>query len=137
MTVSKGAAVVAGVALGATLALVLITNGTAFSETSMTWARVALFLALGLALGYALVIPLTRLNRKRAATSAEKVFPQFEERLLTYVERADSGDPMLELLADDTQSVARKTQPKRRRAARNRFSLSPPGRERREPRCCG
>ncbi len=57
------------------------------------WARVALFLALALALGYALVIPLTRLNRKRAATSAEAVFPQFQERLLTYVERRIRATP--------------------------------------------
>ncbi len=112
MAISKGAAVVAGVALGATLALVLIVNGYAFSETSMVWARVALFLALGLALGYALVIPLTRLNSKRAATRAERAFPEFQERLLTYVERADSGDPMLELLAADTEAVAQKTEPK-------------------------
>jgi hypothetical protein len=65
-----------------------------------------------LALGYALVIPLTRLNSKRAATRAEKTFPEFQERLLTYVERAGSGDPMLELLAADTEAVAKKTEPK-------------------------
>src|ERR1700691_2562448 len=111
MAISRGIAVAAGVALGATLALVLITNALAFSETILLWARVILFLALALALGYALVIPLTRLNRNRAATKAEAVFPQFDQRLLTYVERKDSGDPMIELLADDTQRVAQKTVP--------------------------
>ncbi len=109
MAISRGVAVAAGVALGATIALVLITNALAFSDSSLLWARVFLFLALALALGYALVIPLTRLNRKRAATKAEAVFPQFQERLLTYVERKDSGDPMIELLADDTQAVAQNT----------------------------
>ena len=39
LAVSRGAAVAAGVALGATLALVLITNALAFSSTSMTVAR--------------------------------------------------------------------------------------------------
>ena len=113
LAISKGIAVAAGVALGATVALVIIANSQAFSDNSMLWARVVLFLALGLALGYALVIPLTRLNRKRAATRAESVFPQFQERLLTYVERSDPAnpDPMLELLADDTQSVAKQTVP--------------------------
>ena len=43
LAVSRGAAVAAGVALGATLALVLITNALAFSSTSMTVARVVLF----------------------------------------------------------------------------------------------
>src|SRR5579862_6175950 len=102
MTVTKGAAIAAGVALGATVALVLITNALAFSSSSLIVARVILFLSLATALGYALVIPLTRLNRRRAATRAEVVFPQFDQRLLTYVERSDSADPMIELLADDT-----------------------------------
>jgi hypothetical protein len=111
LAISKGIAIAAGVALGATLALVLITNALAFSDASLLGARIVLFLALAAALGYALVLPLTRLNRTRAATRAEVVFPQFDQRLLTYVERKDSGDPMIELLADDTQRVAQKTAP--------------------------
>ena len=89
----------------------------AFSPESLTFARVALFLALAAALAYALVIPLMRLNRRRTAGRAEVVFPQFQERLLTYVERSQSADPMLELLAADTNSVAKQTQPERRRSA--------------------
>ena len=85
LVVTKGVAIAAGVALGATLALVLITNALAFSSSSMAVARVILFLALAVSVGYALVIPLTRLNRRRAATRAEVVFPQFDQRLLTYV----------------------------------------------------
>ncbi len=111
MTISKGIAAAVGVALGATVALVLITNAFAFSETSLLWARIALFLTLGAALAYALILPLLHLNQKRAATRAEIVFPQFEERLLTFVERSASNDPMIELLADDTQAVAQKTAP--------------------------
>ena len=90
----------------------LILNAQAFSDPSVPLAaRIVLFLALALSLGYALVMPLTRLNRNRAATKAEAVFPQFDQRLLTYVERKDSGDPMVELLADDTHAVAQKTAP--------------------------
>ncbi len=44
MTVSKGAAIAAGVALGATIALVLITNALALSDAGMTaGARPVLF----------------------------------------------------------------------------------------------
>jgi len=50
MAVSRGAAITAGVALGATLALVLITNALAFTPESLTVARVVLFLALAGAL---------------------------------------------------------------------------------------
>ena len=87
LAVSKGAAIAAGVALGVTLALVLVTNALAFSSTSLTVARVVLFLALAVALGFALVLPLMRLNQRRAANRAETTFPEFEERLLTFVER--------------------------------------------------
>ncbi len=115
MAVSKGVAVAAGVALGATVALVLVTNALAFSSTSLTIARVVLFLALAISLGYALVLPLLRLNGRRTARRAEATFPEFGERLLTYVERhnPDKPDPMLELLAADTAAVAQRTQAER------------------------
>lgn len=106
LVVSRGVAIALGVALGATLALVLITNAFAFSPAAMTWARVTLVIALAIALGFALIIPLVQLNRRRAATKAEAACPEFQERLLTYVERSDvksgANDPMLDLLAIDT-----------------------------------
>ena len=89
--------------MGATVALVLITNAFAFSTTSLVIARITLFLALAFALGLALVMPLIKLNQRRAAGRAESVFPDFQERLVTYVERRDSGaDPFIDLLAADT-----------------------------------
>ncbi len=42
LTVSKGIAIALGVALGATLAMVWFTNALAFSNTSITIARVGL-----------------------------------------------------------------------------------------------
>jgi len=100
---SRGIAVALGVALGATVALVLITNAFAFSTTSLVIARITLFLALAFALGLALVMPLIKLNQRRAAGRAESVFPDFQERLVTYVGRRDSGaDPFIDLLAADT-----------------------------------
>jgi hypothetical protein len=124
LAVSKGVAVAAGVALGATIALVLITNWLAFSSTSLIVARVVLFLALAIALGFALVIPVMRLNQRRTAKRAETTFPEFEERLLTYVERSDRSDSMLELLAADTATVAQKTEPRKVAPSRSIFGFA-------------
>ena len=55
-----------------------------------------------------------RLNRRRAARAAERQYPQFEERLLTFSERMEQNpsDPFLELLAADTLAVAEQAEPK-------------------------
>src|SRR5207249_4736765 len=78
-------------------------------------SRTALFLALALALGAGLLVPLLRLNRRRAAREVENKFPEFEQRLLTFTERSDSNarDPFLELLAADTLEAARQAEPAR------------------------
>ena len=124
LAVSKGAAIAAGVALGVTFALVLVTNALAFSSTSLMVARVVLFLALALAIGLALVIPLVRLNERRTARRAEAAFPEFEERLLTFVERSGRPDAMLDLLAADTASVAGKTEAARVAPPRSIFAFA-------------
>src|SRR5580765_2452655 len=101
LTWTRGAAIAAGAALVSTIVLVLIANAFAFSSSSLLASRTALFLALALALGLGLLIPLLRLNRRRAAKDAENKFPEFEQRLLTFTERqaATPSDPFLELLA--------------------------------------
>jgi hypothetical protein len=127
LTVSKGAAIALGVALLATLAMVWFTNALAFSSTSITIARVVLFLALAAALGFALVLPLLRLNQKRTANRAESTFPEFNQRLLTYIERGEARDPMLDLLASDAISVANKTEPERVAPRTNTFAYAGAG----------
>ncbi len=129
LAVSRGIAIGAGVALGVTLAMVLITNALAFSSTSLLIARFILFLALATAIGLGLVLPLLRLNRSRAARRAESTFPQFEERLLTFVERdkVETRDPMLELLAADTATVAHQTEPARVAPPRSIFAFATSG----------
>ncbi len=109
--IGRGAAIALGVALGATLALVLITNQFAFSATSMLIARFVLFVSLAVALGMALIVPLMSLNRRRTAGRAEQAYPAFDARLVTYVERSALKDPMLELLAMDTEAVTRTATP--------------------------
>jgi hypothetical protein len=122
---SKGIAVALGVALGATVALVLITNALAFSSTSLVVARITLFLALAFALGLALVMPLIRLNQRRAAGRAESVFPGFQERLVTYVERRDDGsDPFIDLLAADTLKDAPQATPSQVASPKSIFAFA-------------
>ncbi len=114
LAVTRGAAVVAAVAFGLTVVAVLIANHFAFSNPSVTGARLLLFLGLAFALAAGLIVPVIRLNRRRAARRAERKYPQFEERLLTFTERMESNaaDPFLPLLADDALSVAREAEPR-------------------------
>jgi len=113
LAVTRGVAVIAGLALILTVVAVLIANHFSFSNPSVIGARVFLFLGIALAIGAALIVPVIRLNRKHAAREAELRFPQFEERLLTFTERSEShpGDPFLELLASDTLNVAAQAEP--------------------------
>jgi hypothetical protein len=113
LTVSRGAALAAAAALAFTVLGALVANSLAFSPTSVLLARVVLFLALAGALGAGLVVPLLRLNRRRAAREAERLCPQFEQRLVTFADRAERPDPFLELLAADTLSAARDAEPER------------------------
>src|SRR5579872_4620175 len=110
---SRGAAVTAASALVLTVLAVLVANKFAFSGASVIGARLFLFLGLAFAIAAALIIPVIRLNRRRAARAAEARYPQFEERLLTFSERMEqnSSDPFLELLADDTLNVAQQAAP--------------------------
>src|SRR5713101_5695928 len=113
LTWTRGAAIAAGAALVSTIVLVLIANSYAFSSSSLLASRSALFVAIALAVGAGLLIPLLRLNAKRAAKEAEEKFPEFEQRLLTFTEKTktNESDPFLELLAADTLEAARNAGP--------------------------
>jgi hypothetical protein len=105
--VVRGTAVLAAVALVATIFLTVIIRRFAFSPGSLWGARGALLLSLALVATFCLALPLWQLGR-RWWLQAERTFPQFEQRLLTFRERDnDSRDPFLELLAADTLQVAR------------------------------
>src|SRR5579871_5920954 len=110
---SKGTSLVTVSALLVTLALVWITNRYAFSPGSLVVARIFLFLSIATAIAFGLVIPLLGLNRRHAARSAEKKFPDFQERLLTVAEKENSNDPFVQLLASDAMRVAQDSQPDR------------------------
>src|ERR1700738_1705591 len=80
LAVSRGAALTGVAALAFTILGAMLANYFAFSAGSIAWARLLLFLALAAALGSGLIIPLLRLNRRRAARAAEQHCPQFEQR---------------------------------------------------------
>jgi hypothetical protein len=110
----RGAAILTSVALVATVLLVLITNAFAFSGWSITSARVILLFALALAVSFGIALPLKALSRRRAARKAESIFPEFQQRLVTFAERdAQVREPFIELLAADTLNVARAAEPSR------------------------
>ena len=70
--IAKGLAVAAAVAFFGTVGAVLFTNALAFSDTSLLWARFALFVALVAAIALGLVVPWIRLSRRASASEAEK-----------------------------------------------------------------
>src|SRR5215472_10402048 len=113
LTISRGAAAITGAALVFRLLGVLLANFFAFSPGSVLSARMILFLALAAAAGAGLIIPLLRLNARKAAREAERKCPEFDQRLTTFAERADRPDAFLELLAADTLERSRDAGPER------------------------
>lgn len=110
----RGTAILTSVALAVTVMLVLVSNLFAFSAGSLTGARILLLIALAFALGFGIALPLYGLDRRRAVGKAERVFPKFQQRLVTFTERdLDGQDPFIELLASDTMKIATKAEPKR------------------------
>jgi hypothetical protein len=108
----RGAALLTSVALVTTVLLVLIANAFAFSGGIIISARIVLILALAAAAALGIALPLYGLNTRRTARKAEDVFPDFNQRLLTFAERdGDPKDPFMELLAADTLQVARAAEP--------------------------
>ncbi|SFS07012.1 hypothetical protein SAMN05421771_1280 [Granulicella pectinivorans] len=101
----RGAAIVTGTALLATIVFALLLNHYAFPATALTPARMALFATLFVAAAAALAWPLVRLTRARAIHRAEARFPELDKRLLTFAEREAANDPFLDLLAADTLTL--------------------------------
>jgi hypothetical protein len=107
----RGAAVVAAVALVATVLLTLVLNAYAFPEHGLTPARLMLLALVAAAAGFGLALPWLRLNRRRSIHRAEAAFPELDQRLVTFSEREQAGDPFIELLAADTLSVTGDARP--------------------------
>ena len=109
----RGAAAVALVALVATVLLTLILNVYAFPENGLTPARLVLLGLVAAAVAFGLALPWLRLNRRRSIHRVEAAFPELDQRLVTFTEREQAGDPFIELLAADTLTVAGDARPAR------------------------
>ena len=110
----RGAAIVAATALIVTLLLVLLLNAFAFPVRGLVGARLLLLLAISCAALFAVALPWLHLTRRRATATAESAYPEFQQRLQTFQDKASRGnDPFVELLAADTLAVARDAQPAR------------------------
>jgi len=103
--IARGAAVVAATALCGTLAGVWLSNRYAFSEPSVLWARLGLFLCIALAVVFALAIPFLRASRRGVAKLAEQHDAGFNQRVLTLVENPDAN-PFLEIVAEEAMKTA-------------------------------
>src|SRR5580658_1197278 len=112
---TRGAAAVVGAALILTVAIVASLMLAAFSPSGLILGRFVLFIGIGAAIAVGLVVPLMRMNRRRAAQLVEQKHPGFDQRLLTFTERSrdNASDPFLPLLAEDALMVARDAEPER------------------------
>src|SRR5580698_4766395 len=110
---TRGAAAVFGAALILTVAIVASLTLSAFSPVGLIVGRFVLFLGIGAAIAVGLVVPLLRMNRRRAAQEVENRHPGFDQRLLTFTERSrdNAADPFLPLLAEDALIMACDAEP--------------------------
>jgi hypothetical protein len=112
---TRGAAAIAGAALALTVMIVGALMLFTFAPSGLIAGRFVLFLGIGAVIAVALVVPLMRMNRRRAAQEVEQSHPGFDQRLLTFAERSktNANDPFLPLLAEDALIVARGAEPER------------------------
>ncbi len=109
----RGLAILTAAALITTLGLVLLLNAFAFPVRGVIGARSLLLIVLATVAAIGIALPLRRLTRTRATEVAESAYPEFQQRLLTFDDKAEQADnPFLELLAADTLSVAKDAPPK-------------------------
>ena len=110
---TRGAAAVVGAALILTILIVGALMWSAFTPSGLILGRFVLFLGVGGAIAAMLVVPLMRMNRRRAAQLVEQQHPGFDQRLLTFTERSrdNASDPFLPLLAEDALLAARGAEP--------------------------
>ena len=120
---SRGVALAASVAFALTVLLVWLGNRYEFAQSVVLPARILLFLAVLAAVWLGLLIPLSRINRRRVTHLAEERVPGFEERLLTVTERPDAGNPFTELIAEDALRVAQQYQPEQMGSTRSLLGL--------------
>ncbi len=104
LALTRGAAVTAAAALALTVVAVLVGQPVRLLAGSVMGARVFLFLGLAFAIAAALIVPVIRLNRRRAAREAEATLSAVRGAP-AHLHRTfgdNPSDPFLQLLAADT-----------------------------------
>ena len=124
----RGAALFAGTALLATVALVLILNRFAFPVRGVTLARGTILAALAAAASFGLILPIRRLTQAFAVRRAETLSPALGHRLTTFLERnRQESNPFLELLAADTLAHTQDANPAMLVPGKSLFALGGAG----------
>lgn len=103
-TISKGAALAAMLALVSTVVAAWFAVQFALSHRVVMGGRLVIFLSAGGALSAGLLLPLMRINRKRAARLLEQADPGFEQRAMTI--ETDPDNPFSQLLAEEAMQRA-------------------------------
>jgi hypothetical protein len=110
-TLSRGAALSAVLTLAATVAAAGLTVWFALSAGSLLAGRALIFLSVGGGLALGLLLPLLRVNRRRAARLIERAEPGFEQRVTT-IESAPAN-PFSQLVAEEALEHAQNAPPSR------------------------
>jgi len=105
LLLARGAAVLAITALFITIVAVAIAIRSGFPDDQIIMARLILIGTLA-ALFYWLIVRPNQNLETDASAEIETRTPAFRGRVETYVEMQDAGNPMRELLAEDTLRVA-------------------------------
>jgi hypothetical protein len=107
---TRGAAIVACAVLAATVSGAWASNRLAFSDPSLWWARLGVFLAAAFAVAFGIAVPLLRVNRKRAASEAERRDAEFGERARTLA-KLEIPNSFHHILAEEALGTASRLDP--------------------------
>lgn len=99
-SIARGASLLALLLLAVTVAGSAYAARQAFSESALLAARLALVLAAGCGLTLAVIVPVLRITKRRAARLAEAEVPALEERAATLT-GPGAGSPLAELVAEE------------------------------------
>ncbi len=104
---ARGLAMMAATACALTVFLVWVSNRFQFAGGVVLPLRIVLFVAVATVLALALVVPLSRMNKRCVTRLAERRIEGLNQRLLTVSEQNDTTNPFTELLAEDALRIIR------------------------------
>ena len=112
LNIARGVAVIALAAIVITFVSVTLAIRNGFPDDIVITGRLLLLAAVAAGAWFLIVRP-GRDVEANGAAQIESRTPEFAGRVETYVEMGDSGNPLRELLAEDTMKIAAKRAPER------------------------